>query len=462
MLDRKVIGELLRIMEPGDVLWEAPDLFAYSYDASPTPLRPGYRPDVVVKARSTRQVAQVLQVADRHRLPVVARGLGSGRSGGSVPVAGGIVLALDGMNRILEWDEENLTVTVEPGVRTGDLADQCVQRGLFYPPDPSSAAHSTIGGNIAENAGGARAVKYGVTRDYVMGLEVVLAGGQVLRTGGKAVKNVTGYDLTRLFVGSEGTLGVVTRAVLRLIPLPKARRTVQVLFSSLDGACAAVARSIRSGTVPAAAELMDDVSIRAVAGSRRLETDPAVEAAVIFEFDGEGEDAVERQIAHARSICQACGSVRFLVAATGEEAAELWALRRGLSSAVAALAPDRIAEDISVPRAAFPEMVRRLKAIAAGHGLVVAVFGHAGDGNLHPSLLADLRLPGQRARVDGAVAEIFRTALELGGTLSGEHGIGITKKDYMAAALGEAGMAVHRNLKAALDPKGILNPGKIF
>ncbi len=332
----------------------------------------------------------------------------------------------------------------------------------MYPPDPSSAAHCTIGGNIAENAGGARAVKYGVTRDYVLGLEMVLADGTVLRTGGKAVKNVTGYDLTRLLVGSEGTRGIVTQALLKLIPLPGERRTARALFPSLEGACRAVERSIRAGTVPAAAEIMDRTCLEAVAGFQGPALDSGVEAAVIFEFDGDGPESLERQIARALSSCREAGVVDFRVAASPQEAEELWSTRRGLSAAVAALAPNRIGEDISVPRAAFPEIVRRIRAIGRQYGLVIAAFGHAGDGNLHPSILTDLSQPGARQKVDQAVGTIFQAALQLGGTLSGEHGIGVTKKDYIAAALGEAGVATLRAIKKALDPQGILNPGKIF
>lgn len=452
----------MRLIHPGGVLRDNLDLFTYSYDGSHLPLVPASLPDLVVKVRSTQEVVGVLELAHRYCTPVVARGLGSGRTGGSIPLEGGIVLSCDEMSRILEFDAKNLMVTVEPGIRTLDLYNYCARRGLFYPPDPSSAAHSTIGGNIAENAGGARAVKYGVTRDYVMGLEVVLADGRVLQTGGKSVKNVTGYDLTRLFVGSEGTLGIITKAVLKLIPLPKVRRTVQVMFSSMEGACAAVERSIQSGTVPAAAEIMDQTSIQAVARFLRLRVDPDVEAAIIFEFDGDNEADLDRQTTLAMSLCRECGSVLFRVAMTPEESEELWNLRRGISSAVAALAPNRIGEDISVPRAAFPQIVKRLRAIAADYDLLIAIFGHAGDGNLHPSILTDLSIPGEKERVAKVVGEIFKAALELGGTLSGEHGIGITKKDYIVDALGEVGVDTIRSIKKALDPKGILNPGKIF
>lgn len=462
MIDKKVFDEFSQIVGSKNVLSEDLDLFTYSYDASFLPLIPAAKPVLVIKPHSTQEVARIIELANKYRIPVVARGLGSGRTGGSVPVDGGLVLCLDEMNKILEFDDENLIITVEPGVKTQDIYQYCAQRGLFYPPDPSSLKHSTIGGNIAENAGRPRAVKYGVTGDYVMGLEVVLADGSVLQTGGKMIKNVTGYDLTRLFVGSEGTLGIITQAILKLIPMPKMRRTVQALFDSLDGACAAVNRAIKSGTIPVAAELMDQISLQAVAKFRKFRLDPNVKAGIIFEFDGDSESSLEEQTGEVRRICAEYGSVQFRIAMTQEEEAELWSLRRGMSSAVAALAPNRIAEDISVPRNALSKIVKRLRAIAARYDLQMAIYGHAGDGNLHPSLLVDLSLPGEKEKVDQAVGEIFKAALAVGGTLSGEHGIGITKKDYITDALGVTGVATIRSIKKALDPIGILNPGKIF
>ena len=462
MIDKKVMEEFSQIVGSKYSLRENLDLFTYSYDASFLPLIPAAKPDLVIKPHSTQEVAKIMKLANKYRIPVVARGLGSGRTGGSVPVEGGLVLCLDEMNKILEFDDKNLMITVEPGVKTHDIYQYCAQRGLFYPPDPSSLKHSTIGGNIAENAGGPRAVKYGVTGNYVMGLEVVLADGSVLHTGGKMIKNVTGYDLTRLFVGSEGTLGIITQAILKLIPMPKMWRTAQVLFDSLEGACAAVSRSIKSGAIPAAAELMDQISIQAVAKFRKFEYDPNVMAGIIFEFDGDSETSLEGQIGETQRICAECGSVQFRIAMTQEEEDELWSLRRGMSSAVATLAPNRIAEDISVPRDALPEIVKRLREIAARYDLQMAIYGHAGDGNLHPSLLVDLSLPGEKEKVNQAVGEIFKATLAVGGTLSGEHGIGVTKKDYITDALGETGVETIRSIKKALDPTGILNPGKIF
>jgi len=351
---------------------------------------------------------------------------------------------------------------VEPGVRTVDLHDACAARGLFYPPDPASLKFCTIGGNVAENAGGMRTVKYGVTRDYVMGLQVVLADGAVLETGGKAIKNVTGYDLTGLFTGSEGTLGIITRILLRLIPMPKARSVARILFGTLDDGCATVQRLLQEGVVPSIAEIMDEICLQAVAKHRNLDLLPEARVCVLIEVDGEDDGALSAQMARVRAVAAACGSLEFRMAGSQAEAEELWTVRRSLSQSLATLAPDRLGEDISVPRSAFPEVVRRIGDISRKYGLLIPIFGHAGDGNLHPGVLCDRKDPAQAERIELAVAEIFDAALALGGTLSGEHGIGLTKRPYLAKALGGTGVAALRAVKAGLDPKGILNPGKMW
>jgi glycolate oxidase len=366
------------------------------------------------------------------------------------------------MTKILELDERNMMVTAEPGVRTIDLYNFCAAKGLFYPPDPASWKFSTIGGNVAENAGGMRAVKYGVTNNYVMGLEVVLADGRVINTGGKALKNVTGYNLTQLFTGSEGTLGVITKVILKLIPMPKARNTMQLMFPSLDDACATIHGMLQAGVVPAAAELMDKMSLQAVARHRKLDIDQTIEACVVIEIDGEDAAALTKQAEQIEKIARSFGVAEVRVAADAKESDDIWAIRRGISSAVGAMAPTRLGEDISVPRDAFPEVVRRIREISEAHDIPIAVYGHAGDGNLHPSVLCDLSKPGEEERVHKAVDEIFAAALAVGGTLSGEHGIGMTKRRYIASALGEDGVAALQAIKLALDPKGILNPDKIW
>ena len=438
------------------------DRFSYSYDGSFIPLLPASKPDFIVKASTVEQISNLMKYANEISIPVIPRGTGTGRTGGAIPINGGIVLCMDEMKQIIELDEGNMIITVEPGVRTQDLYDYCAQRGLFYPPDPASLKCSTIGGNIAENAGGARAVKYGVTSNYVMGLEIVLPNGSVIKTGGKAIKNVTGYNLTQLFVGSEGTLGIITKALLRLIALPKYTKTAQATFSSIDNACNAVGECIKSGVVPAAAEIMDQVSIQAVARFRKFDIDPSVEAAIIFEVDGETEENVIRQADVLKRICEDYGCVTFKTAANQQEANELWSLRRAMGPAIAAIAPNKIGEDISVPRHQLPDVVKRLREISRKNDIKLAIFGHAGDGNLHPSYLTDLSIPGESEKMEKAVEETFQAALDVGGTLSGEHGIGITKKPFITKALGEEHIEALRWVKYAFDPKNILNPGKIF
>ncbi len=458
----EILRQLQEAVGKEHVLTSELDRFGYSYDSSPTPLAPPHNPEAVVRPRTTAEVSAVMKIAFAHGIAVTPRGAASGRTGGTIPLSGGIVLTLDRMTDILELDEKNMMVTCEAGVRTMDLYDHCAKFGLFYPPDPASWKYSLIGGNIAENAGGMRAVKYGVTSNYVMGLEIVLADGTVLNTGGKSIKNVTGYNLTQLIVGSEGTLAIVTKAILRLIPLPPKRGVMQVFFRSLDDGCNAVHAMLQQNIIPSAAELIDDVSLAAVAKQRKLELDPAASACLIIEIDGPDDESLAKQADAIGNVVQTHHAVSFRVAQTKEETEELWAIRRGLSSAVAATAPNRLGEDISVPRDAFPEAVQRLKELSRRSGLQIAVFGHAGDGNLHPSVLCDLSDPAQEKLAHEVVGEIFAVALAVGGTLSGEHGSGITKKPYIQDALGEAGVNTLKAIKQALDPKGILNPGKIW
>ncbi|MBP2666388.1 MAG: D-lactate dehydrogenase (cytochrome) [Firmicutes bacterium] len=461
-IDEKIVGQLREIVGKDHVLTADLERFGYSYDSSPVALATANKPDIVVRPRTVEEVSGVMKLAFEHGIPVTPRGASSGRSGGSVPLHGGIALTLDRMTDILELDKKNMMVTTEAGVRTKDLYDYCAKEGLFYPPDPASWAYSLIGGNVAENAGGMRAVKYGVTANYVMGLEIVLADGSIIKTGGKSIKNVTGYNLTQLMVGSEGTLGIVTKAILRLIPMPAKRGVMQVFFRSLDDGCAAVHDMLQQNIVPSVAELIDDVSLEAIVRQKKTPFDPAAKACLILEVDGPDEASLKKQSDAISKVVANLHAVSFRVAQSQAEADELWAIRRGLSSAVAAMAPNRLGEDISVPRDAFPEAVRRLKEVSSRNGLPIAVFGHAGDGNLHPSVLCDLSNPAEEKLAHHVVGEIFDVALSVGGTLSGEHGIGITKRPYIVKALGEAGVAALKSVKQALDPKGILNPGKIW
>lgn len=455
-LKKGALAELRRVF--GGDLSEAPeDRYLYGYDAT---WRQGL-PDLVVFPRSPEQVARLLRLAQEEGFPVVPRGAGTGLSGGAVPLAGGVVVALQRLAGVQEINRADLLAVAGAGTITAHLQAAVEAEGLFYPPDPGSAAVCTLGGNVAECAGGPRGLKYGVTRDYLLGLEVVTPTGEVLRTGGRTVKNVTGYDLTRLFCGSEGTLGIITGVTLRLLPLPAARRTVLAVYRRLEDACATVAQTLAEGILPAALELLDDVSVGCVEEHLRLGLPREAGALLLLEVDGtEGQVAEEAR--RAAECCASCGAERVTVAGSPQEAERLWQARRAVPAAVARLKPTKVSEDATVPRSRLPELVRRIKEIAGRHGLTVAVFGHAGDGNLHPNFLVDRRDPDEMRRLEEATAELFRAALDLGGTLSGEHGIGYLKAPYLAWELGEEGLSTMRRLKKALDPAGILNPGLIF
>ncbi len=454
----ELAARLAAIVGREGVLSSTEDLVAYSYDGT---FAEG-RAEAVVLPSTTEQVGRVVSLAAELRVPIVPRGMGSGLAAASIPTAGGIVLCLTRVNRILEIDLENATVRAEAGVVTADLQAEVEKVGLFYPPDPSSIRHSTIGGNVACNAGGPRGLKYGVTGDYVLGLTVVLPDGRVIRTGGKPIKDVTGYDMNALFTGSEGTLGIVTEALLRLVARPGFARTALVEFMSLDDASRTVNAILRAGILPATMELMDQTALICVDEAMHLGLATDVEASLLIETDGSDEETVLREIEAAARICRATGARSVKVAQSEAERAALWRARRSVSPALARRAPNKLGEDISVPRAAIPEASRRLRAISAKHGLPIVIFGHAGDGNLHPNILFDKRDPAQWATVQAMVAEVFACALDLGGTLSGEHGVGVLKLPYVESALGPVSLEIQRRIKQALDPLNILNPGKMF
>jgi glycolate oxidase len=457
-MDKSTRNRLIKIVGKEHVLSSPEDLATYGYDAT---FEEGL-PEVVVLPESTEQVSQVMKLAHELKMPVITRGMGSGLAAGAVPVQGGLVLALTRMNRILEIDTENAVARVQAGVVTADLQTAVERVDLFYPPDPGSVRHSTIGGNIACNSGGPRCLKYGVTRDYVLGLTVVLADGRILRTGGKTIKDVTGYDLVGLFTGSEGTLGVVTEALLRLIAYPRQSRTAMAEFDDLDKASQTVTAILQTGIVPVALELMDRTALACVEEAYHLGLNTDVEASLLIQTDGSDAEAVTREIEACAAICRQNGSIKVHLSADAGDQAMLWVARQSMLSAQGRLAPNMLVEDITVQRNKIPEAVRRLRAISEQYGLPVSIFGHAGDGNLHPNILFDKRDPDQWATVQEMAAAIFALALELGGTLSGEHGIGLLKKAYLEDALGEVSVEVQRRIKAALDPAGILNPGKVL
>jgi len=456
-MDETIINQLKSIV-PDGVLHSTEDLAVYSYDGTFAE----YRPDVVVLPRTTEQVSRVVALAACERIPIVTRGMASGLAAASVPFGGGIALTTTRLNRILEIDEVNRTTWVEAGVVTADLQTEVEKLGLFYPPDPSSIRHSTIGGNIACNAGGPRCLKYGVTGDYVMGLTVVLGDGRILKSGGKLIKDVVGYDLNALFTGSEGTLGVITEALLRLVAKPKYTRTARAEFPSLADASRTVNAILSAGIVPATLELMDETAIACIEEAMHLGLPLDVEAMLLIETDGSDEDAVVREIEAIAKICRETGVRQVKVAQDEAERASLWKARRSVSPSLARKAPNKLGEDITVPRSAIPEAVRRIKDISARYGLPIVVFGHAGDGNLHPNILFDKRDPEQWAKIEPMVGEIFDTALALEGTLSGEHGVGTLKRPYMQRAMGDVSLEMQKRIKQVLDPLDILNPGKVF
>jgi glycolate oxidase len=457
-MDKNILRRLEKIAGKDSVLFSTEDLAVYGYDGT----FEDHRPEVVVLPCTTEQVSQVVQLASSEHIPVVARGMGSGLAAASVPFSGGITLSLTRMNRLLEIDELNATAQVEAGIVTADLQAAVEKIGLFYPPDPSSLRHSTIGGNISCNAGGPRCLKYGVTGNYVLGLTAVLADGRVLKTGNKCIKDVVGYDLTALLTGSEGTLGVITEALLRLTAKPAFVRTALVEFPLLEAASKTVNTIIRAGILPAALELMDETAIACIEEAMHLDLPLDVEAILLIEADGADEAAVLREIESITGICKECGARNLKIARDELERSNLWKARRSVAPALARRSPYKLGEDITVPRSAIPEAIRRLKDLSKEQGLPIVIYGHAGDGNLHPAILFDKRDPDQWARAQKIAGEAFRIALELGGTLSGEHGVGMLKRPYMTQALGPLSIELQKSIKHTLDPLNILNPGKVF
>jgi len=454
---RSLAADLRRILPPTQVMDTVEDRTLYAYDG--TSLKA--LPDLIAQVRSAAEVSAVLRFASDQEVPVVPRGAGTGLSGGSVPAQGGIALVLAGMRSIKEIDTSSMMAVVEPGVITGVFQKTVEDAGLFYPPDPASLNYCTLGGNIAENAGGPHGVKYGVTKDYVLGLEVVVPSGDVVRLGGKQIKNVTGYNLVQLFVGSEGTLGVITEATLRLLPKPPAKKTMLAIFDKLDDAATAVAGIMGGGVIPATLEIMDQRSINCVEDYLKLGLPRDAEAILLIEVDGMPA-AVEAEADVIDRICREKGVRSFQVAKDKKEEDSLWKARRSISPAISAARPSKIGEDISVPRSAIPAMVREIQRIAKEYDLPIVIFGHAGDGNLHPNILTDRRDHKEMERVEQAIAAIFEASVKLGGTLSGEHGIGLSKQPYMDLAVSKETVKLMADIKRALDPKNILNPGKIW
>lgn len=459
MLEAAVKEALIRMVGAEYVKDDMQTLVSYSYDA--TPMLQSL-PDAVVFPNSTEEVSKVLQLANERRIPIVGRGAGSNLCGGTVPVEGGIVLAMNRMNRLLEIDTDNLTATVQPGLNTKAFHQEVEKLGLFYPPDPSSMVISTIGGNIAENSGGLRGLKYGTTKDYVLGLEAVLPNGDVIRTGGKLYKDVAGYDLTKLLVGSEGTLAIITEATLKLIPAPRVVKTMMAMYRDIHAAARTVSSIVKHRIIPSTLEFLDNATLRAVEEYNHIGLPTDMEAILLIEQDGADEGVVMQEMQEMIRLCREEGAVDVRIAETAEEADKLMMARRTALSTIARIRPTTILEDATVPRSSIAEMVLRINAIAKKYDLHICTFGHAGDGNLHPTVATDARDADEIRRVESAFDEIFEAAIELGGTITGEHGVGTVKAPYLEWKVGESGIRLMKAVKQAFDPNGIMNPGKMF
>jgi glycolate oxidase len=455
MLSESVARKLVEIVGVGNYLDSPEDRINYSYDG----FIPECEPEVVLFPRTTEQVSAILETAWAEGIAVTARGAGTNIVGGTVPMKGGMVLCFTRMNRILEIHPVDRFAVVQPGLVNSQLQAAVAEHGLFYPPDPASLNVSTLGGNVAENAGGPRGVKYGVTRDYLLGLTVVLADGRVIRTGGRTTKNVTGYDLTGLFCGSEGTLGVITEITVRLISKPETQRSIQAAFSDLDHAGQTVARIMAAGILPVALELMDSVVMNLIEDSHGIGLPRDAEGLLLIQVDGP-QETVSKEVTRIAQFCRDQGAKEVKVSRTQEEDDILWMARRSAFGVMARSRPNCIVEDVTVAVSRLPTMVRDVVALARKHGVTVGVLAHAGDGNMHPLILCDRRDAGEWHRVEEFSRELFERAVELGGTLSGEHGIGLAKDRFLPLVMNEETRSLMREIKAVLDPRGILNPGK--
>ncbi len=458
MLDKDLIEKLEALAGKENVLSSKVDRVAYSYDA--TADMPRQMPDVVVLPTDSAMVQALVNFARANKIAIYPRGAGTNLSGGTVPLKKGIVLSFQKMNKIIEVDAANLTAVVQPGVVIGALNAAVAPHGLIYPPDPGTVATATMGGSAAENSGGLRGLKYGVTKNYIMGMEVVLANGEKVRFGGKTVKNVTAYDFSNLFVGSEGTLGIITELTAKLIPAPKYRRTMMGVFKSLTDAGNSVAGIIKAQVIPATLEIMDRMTIQTVEDFAKIGLPTDAEALLLIEVDGMSDDLVQKE---AEAVMQVVrdNSGDLKTAASDQERDQLWTARRNALPALASLNNTVVLEDATVPRSRITDMLIACQEIGKKYNLTLGTFGHAGDGNLHPTILCDKYNKEEIERVHKAVDEIFAVALQFGGTLSGEHGIGVAKMKYLGDELGLSGLGLMRSIKESLDPEYLLNPGKM-
>ena len=452
-----IYRHLQKISGKPNVTKEKEELLCYSYDATGN----SFLPDAVVFPESEEEVARILKLASKEKLVVVPRGAGSGMTGGAVPVKGGLVIVTSRMNKIFDVDENNFLVRVQPGVIVSDIHKTVEEKGLFYPPDPASSSVCTIGGNIGECAGGPRAVKYGVTRDYVLGLRAVLPSGEVIQTGVATVKGVAGYDLTRLIVGSEGTLAVVTQITLKLLPLPATIKTMAVFFDTVQKAAKTVSGIMRETVVPRCVEYMDEACLDLVKDYFGFDLPENTKALLIIELDGD-VSSVEKDAQNIKTLCFSYDALDVIVAKDQTEAKKLWDARKALSPVLYKIATNKINEDIVVPIDKIPDMVQVTQKIQKTSGLKVVSFGHAGDGNIHCNIMYNKANENELKRAEKAVDELFDATLSLGGTITGEHGVGMTKMKYLPREIGATQIELMKGIKRVFDPQNILNPGKIF
>ncbi|MDH7603063.1 MAG: FAD-linked oxidase C-terminal domain-containing protein [Armatimonadota bacterium] len=453
-----VIDKLISIVGSEYVLVSDEDRLAYAYDSQMLE----FPPDAVIRPRTADEISEILHLANEELVAVVPRGSGTGLSGGSVAPGGGVVLDLSRMNSILEIDSGNLHAVCEPGVITAHLAAEAEKQGLLYPPDPGSIKVSTLGGNVAENAGGLRAIKYGVTKNYLMQVRAVSPTGEEFVSGAKTRKCVAGYDLASLLCGSEGTLAVLTEITVRLVPYPKFRRALTAVFETASAAGGAVSEIMAAGLTPSTLEILDQRTIQVVEDYARLGLPKEAGALLLVEFDGFSEAAVTDETEAAQKILLQAQARQITQAQDDQEREKIWEARRVALAALARVRPTTILEDVTVPLPELSTMIDRIADIARKHSILIGTFGHAGDGNLHPTLLTDERDAEEMARVENAITELFDAALELGGTVSGEHGIGFTKAPFLRKEVGENTLEVMRRVKRSLDPNNILNPGKFL
>lgn len=456
-MDDSVYSLLKEIVGEDNVLSAKSDRLTHSYDAT----QGSHLPDVVIYAENTEQISRIMRLANQRQIPVLPRGAGSGFTGGSLPIHGGIVLVLTRMDKILKIDTENLIAVAEPGVVTGAFQKQVEKLGLFYPPDPASKEFSTLGGNVAECAGGPRCLKYGVTKDYIMGLEVVMPTGEILHTGGETLKNVVGYDLTKLLVGSEGTLGIVTKITLRLLPKPEAKKTMLVQFATIDGAARSVSDIIGARIIPTTLEFMDEATINCIRELSEIEITPQCRAILIIEVDGD-QTLLPQQCEKILSVIKENSIISHRIAETEAESEEIWQVRRMVSPSLRKLNPNKFNEDIVVPRSRVPDMIRALEKLSREYSVPIVNFGHAGDGNIHVNVMVNLQEDGMAEKVKEVTEKIFKAALDLKGAISGEHGIGTSKARYLEMEYDGDTIEFMKKIKKAWDPNNILNPGKIF